>query len=70
MSEGRPGVSGSSGFSGLTKSTRQTKQTIGIECDIETGLSQSQAKEFALAGAVFDQRMEWCATILIIREHQ
>ena len=28
---------------------------LGIEDDIEGGLDQRQAKEFALAGAVFDQ---------------
>jgi len=28
---------------------------LGIKCDIEAGLCQCEAKQFALAGAIFDQ---------------
>jgi hypothetical protein len=34
---------------------RGLRVVLGVESDIEFGLSQSQAKQFALAGAVIDQ---------------
>jgi hypothetical protein len=34
---------------------RGIRVVLGIEDDIETSLDQCEAKEFALAGAVFDQ---------------
>jgi len=34
---------------------RSIRVVLGIEDDIETGLRERQAKQFALAGAVFDQ---------------
>jgi hypothetical protein len=39
----------------LKKSKRGFGVRLGIEGDIEAGLNQRQAKQFALAGAVFDQ---------------
>ena len=39
----------------LQKMQRSIRVVLCIEDDIETGLSQCEAKEFALAGAVFDQ---------------
>ena len=37
------------------KMKRRFRVMLGIEGDIETGLGQREAKEFALAWAVFDQ---------------
>ena len=34
---------------------RSIRVVLGIKDDVETGLRQREAKEFALAGAVFDQ---------------
>lgn len=39
----------------LQEMQRGIRVLLGIEDDIETGLGQCEAKEFALAGAVFDQ---------------
>ena len=40
---------------GLQEMQRSIRVVLGIEDDIETSLDQCQAKQFALAGAVFDQ---------------
>ena len=39
----------------LQKMQRGLRVMLGIQRDIEAGLRQCEAKEFALAGAVFDQ---------------
>ena len=39
----------------LQEMQRSIRVVLGIEDDIETSLHQCEAKEFALAGAVFDQ---------------
>ena len=37
---------------------------LGIEKNIKLGSEQRQAKEFALGGAVFDQKDDGCVTII------
>ena len=43
------------GGTGLQEMQRGFRVVLGIEDDIETGLHQCEAKQFALAGAIFDQ---------------
>jgi hypothetical protein len=59
----RASVDGQSVIPVIQKVQRGLRVVLGTEDDIETGLCECEAKQLALAGAVFDQENEGCGTI-------